>query len=138
MRIDESKRRMLLDLTVKVVLELRALYLSKSDANTLKHWQMIHDRLRMAARTTSSVPEWVTQMQVKLQLPTPGSSLSSEAAKLAHEVECLERPSAWLDLLEREHSYIMALARGEAEDRKAQREAGKLATVDLETGEVFV
>ena len=137
MKIDESKRKTLLDLTVLVVLELRKLYLSKSDANALKHWQMIHDRMRMAARTTSNVAEWVTQMQMKLQLPTPGSSLSSEVAKLAHEVECLERPAAWLDLIECEHSYIMALARGEAEDRKAQREAAREVKFDPETGEVI-
>lgn len=137
MKIDESKRRVLLDMTVRVVLELRKLYLSKSDANTLKHWQMIHDRMRMSARTTSSVAEWMTQMQVKLQLPTPSSSLSSEAAALVHEVQCLERPSAWLDLIEREHSYIMALARGEAEDRKAQREAKREVKIDQETGEIL-
>lgn len=132
MRLENSKREALLSKTVNVVLEMRRQYLANG-GNSLKHWQQIHDRMRMSARTSASVAEWLTKMQRALQLSVPSSSLSSAIAQLSDEAECIPQP-AWLDLLEREHAYIMAMARLEAEDRKAQRE--KLAKIDPETGEV--
>ena len=133
MRLDNSKRDALLSKTVNVVLELRRQYLA-GGGNSLKHWQQIHDRLRMAARTSGSVAEWLTRMQRALQIGVPSNSLSLAVAELSDEVECIPQP-AWLDLLEREHAYVMALARLEAEDRKAQR--AKTVEFDKETGEVL-
>ena len=68
-----------------------------------------------------------------LQVGVPSNSLSLALAELSDSVE-IERQLDWLDLVEREHAYIMALARLEAEDRKAQR--GKVLEIDKETGEV--
>lgn len=133
MRLDNSKREALLSKTVNVMLELRSAYLA-AGGSPLKHWSQLHDRLRMAARTSSGVPEWITKMTRSLQIGVPSSSLSSAVDALCHEVECIPQP-AWLDLIEREHAYVMALTRLEAEDRKAQRV--KTVKFDQETGEVI-
>jgi hypothetical protein len=135
MKLDNSKREALLARTVAVVLELRRQYLA-AGANPLKHWQQLHDRLRMATRTTTSVAEWATRVQAGLQLGVPSSSLSSAVLLLEDEVACIPQP-AWLDLLEREHAHVMALARKEAEDRREQRLAETTATIDPKTGEVM-
>lgn len=134
MRIDEEKKEALRMRTVAVVLELRAQYLADG-ANPLKHWQQIHDRLRMAARTSASVPEWATAMQRSLKIATPSSSLSSAILQLADEAACIPDP-CWLDLIDQEHGYIMALARAESEDRREQRQRRGQAEIDPETGEV--
>jgi hypothetical protein len=120
MKLKAEKREALLARTVTVVLELRRQHLQQAHCNPMKHWQQIHDRLRMAARTSTSVAEWSTKMQRSLSIGVPSSSLSSAMVQLSDEVECIPQP-AWLDLLEQEHAYVMALARLEAEDRKAQR-----------------
>lgn len=52
-----------------------------------------------------------------LQLSSPSSALSSEIETLTITVVEVGAP-AWLDLLEREHGYIIARARLEAERRK--------------------
>jgi len=52
---------------------------------------------------------------------------------LADEAACIPAP-AWLDLLDAEHGYIMALARAEADDRREQR--GRRETINPQTGEV--
>jgi len=135
MKLDNDKREALIQRTVAVVLELRRQYLA-TGANALKHWQQIHDRLRISVRTTTSVAEWATRMQAGLKLGVPSSSLSSAILLLEDEAACIPQP-AWLDLIEREHAYVMAVARKEAEDRKEQREAERLAAIDPETGEIL-
>lgn len=120
--LDEEKREALRTRTVNVLLGLRAQYLADG-GSPMKHWQQIHDRMRMAAATTASVPEWVTEMQRALQISTPNSKLSTSILELATECETIADPD-FLDLIEEEHGYIMALARAEAEDRKEQRTKG--------------
>lgn len=104
--------------TVDVLLELRGAYL-RSGANPLKAWDQIADRLRAAARTTANVPEWLTAMSRSLQLGAPSSSLSSAAERLTAAAGA--RPVDWLDLLEREHGYVIARTRLAAEKRRAAR-----------------
>lgn len=118
-KLDEAKRRALLDRTVTVVLEMRAMYLA-GGANPLEHWKQVENRLRMAARTTASVAEWVTEMQKRLQIEAPSSKLSTSILELVEESACIPSP-AFLDLVEREYGYIMAIARAEADDRREQR-----------------
>lgn len=117
-RIDEARRQELVEKTVDVLLELRGAYL-RSGANPLKAWDQIADRLRAAARTTANVPEWLTAMSRSLQLGAPSSSLSSAAERLTAAAGA--RPVDWLDLLEREHGYVIARTRLAAEKRRAAR-----------------
>lgn len=121
MRIDDSKADAIRSATVAVILELRAAYLANG-ANALKHWQQLQDRVRMAARTSASVPDWITTMVRSLQLPGPTSSLSSAILALSEEVACIPDPE-FLDLVESEYAYLFALARAEADDRRELRAA---------------
>jgi hypothetical protein len=119
-RLSEEKRTRLENLSVALLLELRREYLA-AGASPLKHWDQMQSRMLGAARTTDSVPEWLSTMCRSLQLGAPRSSTWSAASALHREVtEC--GPAAWLDLVERECSYLMAKARLESETRKAQRE----------------
>jgi hypothetical protein len=101
---------------VALLMELRRAYLA-AGGSPLKHWDQITDRLRAAARTSATVPEWTTALMRSLQLGAPSRSLSSAIDALAVAVTEVGA-AAWLDLLEREHGYVMARARLEAERRR--------------------
>lgn len=117
-RVSEEVAGRLRHATVRVLLELRAAYL-RSGGSPIKHWSQIEDRMRAATRTSGSVEEWVTRMRDSLQLSGITSSASSAVVMLRDELDSTKTSSrSWLDLIEREATYIMALARVEAEDRK--------------------
>lgn len=122
-KLSEKRLDELRDKTVNLLLEMRAAYLANG-ANALKHWDQIHDRMRAAARTTTTVEEWTSAMLRGLQLSAPSSSISSRAVELSDDVVAQGAKTAWLDLLEREHAYLIAMARLEAEDRKKTKEEG--------------
>lgn len=114
--------------TVAVLLDLRAAYLANG-ASALKHWDQMLDRMRAAARTSASVEEWHTSMMRSLQLGAPSSGASSMLTTLVALVGPYR--SEWLDLIEREHGLLLAMARLEAERRRDVREAKK-DTVTME------
>lgn len=121
--IDEQLKEQLRTKTVETLLAVRAVYLGTPGANMLKHWDQIQERMRAAARTTASPEEWATKLCRDLQLPALGSTHSSILKEL---VDCVTENSCrneWLDLLEQESGYLMALARLVAEQRKEEREA---------------
>ena len=119
--LDESVLEKLRNLTIDLVLEVRAAYLATPGTNALKHWDMIQNRLRIAARTTSGPEEWTTSMSRSLQLGAPSSRYSESLLALTHEVHERRCASAWLSLLEAEYGYVMASARALAEKRKEAR-----------------
>jgi hypothetical protein len=121
--LDESVLENLRNLTIDLVLEVRAAYLATPAANALKHWDQIQDRLRIGARTTSSPEEWATFMARSLRLPAPSARYSESLLALTHEVHERRCALAWLDLLEAEYGYVMAAARALAERRKEARAA---------------
>lgn len=129
--LNEEKKEALRQRTVEVILSLRAAYLQTPGCQPLRHWQQLHDRMRMSARTCESVAEWITRMQRSLGIATPGPALSRAIVQLSDETEVIPDPE-WLDLIDKEHAYIMALARLEAEDRKEKRELEKLADTTRE------
>lgn len=124
MRLDEAQKESLSGLTVAVVVEAR-FAASRAGANPLKVWDQVQDRVRMAARTTSSVEEWGTSLCRSLQLAAPGNSLSSALVRLADEVRRLGAAVAWLDLVEREYTYLMASAKLVTEQRRKGVAPGK-------------
>lgn len=118
--MDESKRELLRRRTVNVLLAVRSEYLN-AGANPLKHWDQIQDRLRTAARTSVDAPGWITALSRSLGLSAP-----SRARCLATDLLCGETAdcaSDWLDMVESEHGYLMALAMLEADKKRAEREA---------------
>ena len=129
-RLNEDVKETLRNLTVLVLLDLRAAYLA-AGASPLRHWDQLLDRLRAAARTSAGVEEWHSAMCRSLQLPAPSSSACSALDELVMTVGPLR--SEWLDLLEREHGYLLAKSRLEAERRRDARDANAKG----ETGETM-
>lgn len=126
MVIDEKQRERLRDLTVDVLLEVRASYLGTAGANVLKHWDMIQDRLRSAARTSANAEQWLTSVSRSLKLPAPSVRFSDSTLALTGAVRELKCEDAWLSLLEEEYGYLMATARAVSEQRKAKKEAANV------------
>lgn len=115
----ESDREKLQRLTVEVILELRRAYLA-SGASPLKHWEQLQDRVRMAAKTSASVADWVTNVSRNLGLGSPSNSLSSAIKLLELGVQETCYPEEWLDLVEDEYTFLIALCRLEVARRKQQ------------------
>lgn len=124
--LTDEQRGSLRELTVQVLLGLRAEYLQTASANPLKHWDQLQDRLRIAARTSTSSAEWVTAMTRSLGLGAPSSARSLATDRLYHATDGHGLSTAWLDLLEEEYGLLMAMTRLEAEERKARRDQAAL------------
>lgn len=116
--MDEQALERLRTLTVEALLELRSAYLGTPGCNTLKHWDQLQDRMRAAARSSASPEEWLTTMTRTLQLGAARPVSSRCFRDLADAVREHKAAPAWLDLIEREFGYLIAVARGVAEQRK--------------------
>lgn len=122
-RLDEEQLEELRGLTVDLVLAIRAEYLRTPQANALKHWDLLGSRMLLAAKTTTSVREWTTRVRRDLAIASAPSPRSSGCSVLLDErVGELRCARQWLDMIEREGGYIVAVARMQAEE---QREARK-------------
>lgn len=121
-RLDETTREAVRHLTVFALLDLRTAYLANG-ASPLKHWDQILDRMRAAARTSASVAEWHSAMLRGLQLGAPTSAACSGLSELQSTVGAAS--GDFLDLIEREHGLLLAMARLEAERRRDARDAKK-------------
>lgn len=115
--LDEKTLEKLRTLTVEVLLTVRAAYLA-AGGNPLKHYDQIENRMRSAARRSQTPEEWTTALYRGLQLPAPSSSGSRALVDLAAFVAEQRCAVAWLDLIEREHGYLMAMMRLCAEQRR--------------------
>lgn len=118
-RISDDEMERWREATTGVMLDLRSAYL-RAGASPLKHWDQLLDRMRAAARTAASVEEWHTSMSRSLQLGAPSNSASSALADLRALVGAAR--SEWLDMIEREHGLLIAMARLEAVRRKGERD----------------
>jgi len=101
------------------MLGARRLYLAEG-ANPLKHWEQLATRMRSAARRSCTVQEWLTSLLRSLGIANPDGALSADVMRLQAEVIKVGS-SAWLDMVEREHAYIIAMCQVEAEERRARR-----------------
>lgn len=115
--LTQERRETLRHLTVDVILEARRDYL-RSGASALRHWDQLQDRMRAAARTCRDPREWVTRLRRDLQLGPPDPASSRSCELLVQAVGGPRETREWLDLVEREHGYLMALARLRAEEMK--------------------
>jgi hypothetical protein len=100
---------------VALVLETRAEYL-RSGANALDHWNHLHDRMIVAARTSENIEQLVTTYRRMLRLGAPSSGFSAEAVRLAQAADADPRDA--LDLIESEIGLVIAMSRLEAERRR--------------------
>lgn len=129
-----SIKEALVDLTVDVVMAVRAQYLA-GGANAIKHWPQITDRMRAATRTTEGPEAWATKIMRDLKLPAPSKDT---AAALEALVEFVRRGGergtrAWLATVEAESMFIIAKAQRLAEERRSARDA-RAAAAEAEAG----
>lgn len=127
MAVDEATKERLRSLLVEMVIEFRRGYLRTPQKNLLKHWQIILNRMRSAVMSTSSVDEWVTQVQRRLQIPALGNSGSSALLDLGGHVREHDLWAELRDIVWRETGLIEALARRIAETAAEDRDAAKAA-----------
>ena len=118
----EDEKERLRSLSVEMLLEMRAAYLSTAGASPLKNWDILQSRMRSAARTSSSVEEWATDMARALRLEAPRPVYSETLRRLCDRVREHASGTAFLDLLDQEWGYLIAMARAVAEQRKEARD----------------
>lgn len=123
-RLSEQQREKLRTLTVEFLLATRAAYLATPQANTMKHWDMIQNRMLSAARRSATADEWTTLVLRGLQIGALNNSASSSLHDLCAAVREADATSEWLDLIQRETGLLFAMARLAAEARKAARNEG--------------
>jgi hypothetical protein len=123
--VNEEKKERLRTLTVELLLELRSAYLGTPGCNVLKHWDQLQSRMLAASRQSESVEEWTTKMVRTLQLGALRVDSSRSSRDLADFVRENNCSRAWLDLIEREFGYLIAMARGIAEQRKEAAQAAR-------------
>jgi len=112
------------DAMVALLLALRWEYLG-AGASPLRHWDQLQDRVRAAARMACDVPTWVTAVSRGLQLGAPSPERAAATERVAQAVG--ERAAAWLDAIEAEHGYLMALARLRVQERSVEAKAAREA-----------
>lgn len=118
--LSEIEKERLRSGAIEMLLEMRRSYLRTPGANVLKHWDILQSRMRSAARTSSNVEEWATDMARALRLDSPSASYSEALRNLADLAR--EHGSAFLDLVDAEWGYLSAMARAVAEKRKETRD----------------
>ena len=121
-KLNEQQREKLRTLTVEFLLATRAAYLATPQANALKHWEQLQNRVLSAARRSATADEWTTAVLRGLQIGALSSSASSSLHDLCAAVREGDATSEWLDLIQRETGLLFAMARLAAEARKAARE----------------
>lgn len=119
--LDEGTKGKLRDLTVGLLLEIRAEYLANG-ASPLKHWDQLQERFRAASMSSATCEEWVTSLVRWCRLGAPSKSRSLATIQLDEAVRGQRIAGQWLDMMERDYGLIFAMARSEAEERKARRE----------------
>lgn len=118
--MDEETREAM----VQLLLALRWEYLG-TGASPLRHWDQLQDRVRAAARMACDVPTWTTAVARGLQLGAPSLERAEATERVAQLV--VGRESAWLDAIEAEHGYLMALARLRVQERSVEARAKREA-----------
>lgn len=114
-------------MTVGVLLEVRKAYLQSSQANVLKHWDLLQSRMRIATRVATSPEQWLTQLYRGLCL-TGAPSVDSSICLVGLCTEIRERQCfrQWRQMLELEWGLLIARTRLAAEQKKeAKNDAAK-------------
>lgn len=123
MHLDETLRERLRNLTAELLLEIRAAHLRTGSANVLRHWDQLQDRLRAAARTSTSAEGFATELARSMRVGSPSVPHATAVRVLADEVRERGCAREWLDLVEEEWGYLISLTRLLSEQRKEARNA---------------
>lgn len=108
---------------VRVILAVRGDYLRTPAASVLKHWDQITDRMRARAQSCGSPREWASALLRDLRIASPSDWTADAMVGLQARVDECGAPRAFFDLIDRESGYLIAVARTEADSRRAARQA---------------
>lgn len=120
--MEEALREKLRTKTIEFILACRRQYLMNG-ANAIKHWEQIQNRCLSACRRASTPEDWCTKVLRGLQLAHLDSSGSSTLTDLVAAVIEGGATDEWLRLVQDELGYLMATARGIADEQRAAKEA---------------
>lgn len=120
MKLKDDQAERLRTLTVEFLLDLYRQAL-QNGWNPLDLWDQISNRMRAAARTSASPDEWTSAMLRSLKLSAPSKDSSRSLIDLSNTVREWGCAVAWLNIVDREFGYIIALTKSLNEDRKAAR-----------------
>jgi len=114
-------------LTVDLILRLRRDHLA-GGGNPLTHWDRLLAVARTGANQATGLRDWCDQAMRRLQIESPGRSLSSAIRALDAQLEVgpgavsSERHGRWLDMVSTDAAYLVALARVRAEELKGRKD----------------
>jgi len=134
----ESMRLLLRDW----ILHLRAQHLADG-GNPMTHWDRMQAVLQSQARQATEVRQWMTRCLRHLQVQAPNNYLSLASEAVVMQMKSLpmaapsERSAFVLTLVREEISYLMAMARTRAEERKAIREEALQMRKEAEDGTLY-
>lgn len=119
--LSKQEKEQLRTLLVEVVLEVRQQYLWGPSPNVPKHWEQLHGRMKQAARTTQTAEEWASRFTRGMGVQALTSQGSQALIDLVHFVTEQDATLEFFGTLDREHSYLIALARLTADNRSQER-----------------
>jgi len=119
-KLSESQKDRLRTLTVEVLLEVRMAYLRTTGANSLKNWDILQTRLRIATRMATTPEQWATQLirglGITQAMSVSGSSALVDLVSDIHENGYFRQ---WRHMLDTEWGLLIAKARLIVEKQKA-------------------
>lgn len=117
--LNDGQRKQLETLLVEMIIGFRAQFLRNHKGRPpLNYWEQIQNRVRSAARTTTTVSEWASAMQRGLQIEALDSWASRALVDLVAFCDEQDAHLECLDLLDRDHAMVLALVRVECEKRR--------------------
>ena len=118
MALEEKQKRVLEELTIEWLLQIRREYLMSPQANVLKWADLLLSRLRISARTADGPEELGTSLRKRLCLPAPTLDSARSFDALVSEVRDQECAGDYLRLIEARSAYLLASVRVRADDAK--------------------
>ena len=118
MQLEKSQKEKLRNLLVEFLLDVRRQYARTSGFNALEQWNLLANRMRSASRVSGTVDQWATELLRSLQVEAPDRSSSDSLMSLSHWVTELDAHLQMLNLIESEHSYLIALTRKILDERR--------------------
>lgn len=105
-----------------MILTVRSAFLSACDGRPpMDYWTQLQSRCRAAARQTTTASEWVSAVQRRMQIQGFRSSDSLALVELVRFCDEHSAHGAFLEMVERDHALLIALAQVVVEERKSAK-----------------
>lgn len=118
--LEEKQKKALETITVEFVLSLRSEYLREQDGRPpMNYYEQLQNRMRGAARQTSSASEWASLMQRRLQIGSLSKDASRALIDLVRFCDEHQAHGDFLTAIDRDHALLIALVQLIVEERKA-------------------